>query len=447
MTLFNNKLNIMKSVKTVSNLKNETSLPTKVSEKPSAFEGVDGDKVLVQEGPNKYLYIKMGTWLKTKLNVSDLKTVNETSTTTTTDTTTTTTSSPTSTTFNVQYQQGTSADNIKGHSSYLIACKETESTGHTATVTTKHSSPDLSNGSTMYTTSNASTAWIPYENSSVLTASSNPDHQFFSMDGNPKSLFKVNYAGTISGVRPRVPSDLSVTGQALTSSSIRLTIAGNCQVTETVRIYYKTAAQSSFTEVTSTISTSNQVSDHSFTHDLTSLTANTVYNIKVRGENGGTQDTVGATSAVYNVTTLNSSSSWSVPNDFTISAFGFVGESTGEYAYAYKTGTIANGTSANNSTTISLTKDSGQALNFGVAISTTGDPGLGGTANNGTGYNTSHSFNLGTGTIYMRFRHQFREAWVGSDANISVTFSNTNSSLANNTDLDITMVNTTSGGG
>lgn len=417
--------------------------PTKVTKAPTKEQGVDGDKRLVQEGNKKYLYIKMlGSWLKTRLNVSDLKATNETSTATSTDTTTTTTSSPTSTTFNVQFDQGNSADNIKGHSSYLIACKETASTGHTATVTTKHASPDLSNGSYMYTTSNATSAWIPFG----LTSSSNPDHQFFSMDGSPKSLFKVNYAGLITGVRSRVPNVLAVNGQALTSSSLRLTISGNCEITETVRIYYKTAAESNFTEVTSTISTSNQVSDHSFTHDLTSLSADTTYDIKVRAENGGTQDTVGSFSSVYQVSTLTTAASWGTLNDFTLLAFGLAeGTEVQEYATIDKTITIVNGTAASNSTTVSLVKDSGDALEYEVALSTTGDPGIGGTANNGTGYASSKSVNLGSGTLYMRFRHRFKLSYVGNNANISVTFANTNGSLANKTDLDITMVNTTGG--
>lgn len=419
--------------------------PTKVSGKPSKNQGVDGDKRLVLEGLNKYLYIKMlGNWAKVKLNISDIEATNEASTDTSTDTTTTTTSSPTSTTFNVQFEQGSSADNIKGHSSYLIACKETVSNGHTATVTTKHASPDLANGSTMYTSAGAGTAWIPWE----LVSSSSPDHYYFSMDGGSKLLFKVDYAGLISGVRSRIPSDLTVSGEALSSTSIRLAIAGNCQITETVRIYYKTAAASSFTEVTSTIGSGDQVSDHSFTHDLTSLSASTTYNIKVRAENSGTQDTAGATTSVYNITTPSATPSWGTLNDFTLSAFGLAeGTAVQEYESQAKTITITNGTAATNSTTVSLVKDSGDALEYEVALSTTGDPNIGGTANGGTGYAASKSVNLGSGTLYIRFRHRFKLAFVGNDANISVTFANTNSSLANKTDLDITMINSTSGGG
>lgn len=418
--------------------------PTKVSNKPRSSEGVDGDKRLVLEGSNKYLYIKMlGIWSKVKLNISDLEATNETSTSTTTDTTTTTTSSPTSTVFNAQYETGESADELIGHTSYLIACKETASSGYTATTTTKHASPDLANGSTMYTSAGAGTAWIPYG----LTSSSSPDHKFFSMDGSPKLLFKVNYAGLITGARSRIPSNLSLNGEALSSTSIRLTISGNCEITETVRIYYKTAAASSFTEVTSTIGGSDQVSGHSFTHDLTSLSASTTYNIKVRAENGGTQDTAGTITSVYNVTTPSATPSWGSISDFTITAFGLPEQSVGDYYTEAKQITITNGTAASNSTTVSLVKDSGEALEYEVALSATGDPGIGGTANSGTGYATSRSVNIGTGTLYMRFRHRFRSTYVGYNANVSVTFANTNGSLANKTDLDITMINSTSGGG
>ena len=419
--------------------------PTKVSNKPRSSEGVDGDKRLVVEGFNKYLYIKMlGIWSKIKLNVSDLEATNETSTSTTTDTTTTTTSSPTSTVFNAQYETGENAAELIGHTSYLIACKETLSSGYTALATTKHASPDLSNGSTMYTSSGAGTAWIPWN----LVSSSSPDHYYFSMDGSPKLLFKVDYAGLISGVRSRIPNDLTVNGEALSLTSIRLTIAGNCEITETVRIYYKTAAAGSFTEVTSTIGGSDQVSGHSFTHDLTSLSASTTYNIKVRAENSGTQDTAGATTSVYNITTPSATPSWGTLNNFTLTAFGLAeGTAVQDYHTIPKTITITNGTAGSNSTTVSLVKDSGDALEYEVALSTTGDPGIGGTANGGTGYQSSRSINLGTGTLYIRFRHRFKLAFVGNDANVSVTFANTNVSLANKTDLDITMINSTSGGG
>tara|TARA_R110002051_G_scaffold76781_1_gene140175 strand:- start:17776 stop:18579 length:804 start_codon:yes stop_codon:yes gene_type:complete len=266
------------------------------------------------------------------------------------------------------------------------------------------------------------------------------------MDGSPKLLFKVNYAGLITNVRSRIPSDLTVSGQATASDAIQLTISGDCTITETVRIYYKTAAAGSFTEATSTISSGNQGSGHSFTYDLTSLAANTVYNIKVRAENGGTQDTAGATTTPINVTTLTSSASWGTLNDFTLTAFGLAeGTAIQDYETQAKTITITNGTAASNSTTVSLVKDSGDALEYEVALSTTGDPGIGGTANSGTGYAASRSINLGTGTLYIRFRHRFKLAFVGNDANVSVTFANTNVSLANKTDLDITMVNTTGG--
>ena len=131
-----------------------------------------------------------------------------------------------------------------------------------------------------------------------------------------------------------------------------------------------------------------------------------------------------------------------------MSATGFgneAGNAIGGYSTAAKTITINEGTSASNSTTVSLVKDSGSALNFGVALSTVGDPGISGEVNSGTGYGTSKSVNLGTGTLYIRFRHQFRESFIGEDANISVTFANTSGSLADNTALDITMTNV--GGG
>jgi hypothetical protein len=343
----------------------------------------------------------------------------------------------------VQFDGGNTSE-LEGWDTYLKATKDSADTGYTATTASAaYARPDLANGSTMYTTLGGTTKWTPHG----LTEGSSPNFHYFAMNASPYSLMKIDYAGVITGVRSRVPSTLEVTGEALSATSIRLTISGNMEVTETVRIYYKTAAAGSFTEVTSSISTSDNDSSHSFTYDLTSLSASTTYNIKVRGENGAPQNTTGADSDTINVATISASPSWSnVPGDFTLTAFGLPGESVGEYATAAKTITIANGTAATNSTTVSLSKDSGEALEYEVALSTSGDPGIGGTANSGTGYASSRSVNLGTGTLYMRFRHRFKLSYVGYDANISVTFSNTNGSLADNTDLDITMVNTTGPG-
>lgn len=414
------------------------------SKAPSKLEGVDGDIRIVVNGDKRYLYLKvLGSWVKNRLTEGEVQATGEATDTTETTTTTGTGASPTALALEVQYD-GTETDELEGWDTYLKATKDSADTGYTATTaSTSYAKPDLANGSTMYTTVGATTAWTPHG----LTSGSSPNFHYFAMNASPYSLMKINYAGVISGVRSRVPSTLEVTGEALSATSIRLTISGNTEVTETVRIYYKTAAAGSFTEVTSSISTSDNDSSHSFTYDLTSLTASTTYNIKVRGENGAPQNSTGADSDTINVATISSTPSWSnVPGDFTLTAFGLPSETVGEYATAAKTITITNGTAATNSTTVSLSKDSGEALEYEVALSTSGDPGIGGTANSGTGYASSRSVNLGTGTLYMRFRHRFKLSYVGYNANISVTFSNTNGSLADNTDLDITMVNTTGPG-
>jgi len=449
--------NITHTSTTPGNVRNETAMPTKVGKKPTSKEGADGDKRLVSEGLKKFLYVKMfGSWLKTEVSQDGVNTntVSEASTESTTSTTTTPSTNQ-AVTFGSQFVDGSNSGNLIGYTSFLIASKETELNNHTTLTHTKNAFPSLSNGSTMKTSSVGSTTWVPYQ----LVESTSPNFQYFASDSSPGAwLFIVNWAGIISGVRSRVPNTLNLSGNHLSSTSIRLTISGNMEITESVRIYWKLASAGSYggsDYVDVAVATNNQVSNHSFTHDFTSANAgldpvaSTAYDFKVQARNTATQNTTSADSSEIEVTTPGSSAAWSnVPTDFTLSATGFgneAGNAIGEYTTVPKTITINEGTSASNSTTVSLVKDSGSALNFGVALSTVGDPGISGEVNSGTGYGTSKSVNLGTGTLYMRFRHQFRENFIGQDANISVTFANTSGSLADNTALDITMTNV--GGG
>ena len=134
-----------------------------------------------------------------------------------------------------------------------------------------------------------------------------------------------------------------------------------------------------------------------------------------------------------------------MPNYYGIAAFSQ--GNIGNFHYESRTATLTNGDTGTNSSTVSWTKDSGSCQDPGFAISKDGDPGVSGTDNNGTGWNNgksaSKSIDLGSAsaTLYIRFRHRFRSTHIGNDANFSVTFSNTSSNVADNTDLDITMTN------
>ena len=449
--------NVTRTIRTLSNIKNETSMPTKVGKKPTSKEGSDGDKRLVLEGLKKFLYVKMlGSWLKTEVSQDG---TSETTTTSSTESTTSTTTTPDTNqavAFNSQYEIGENSGELIGHTSYLIASKETlASAAYTALAHTKYAFPSLSNGGTIKTSAGGSTTWIPWQ----LVEGTSPNYQYFSSDATPGAwLFIVNWEGKVSGVRSRIPNTLNLSGENFGATSIRLSINGNTEITETVRIHWKLASAGSYggsDYVDVTIATNNQVSNHSFTHEFTAANAgldpvaSTAYNFKVQARNTATQNTTSADSSEIEVSTPSASPAWTnVPVDFSLTATGFgnaAGNEIGEYESVAKTITIANGTAASNSTTVSLTLDSGSALNYEVALSTVGDPGIGGTANSGTGYAASKSINLGTGTLYMRFRHQFRQSYIGANANVSVTFANTLGSLADNTALDITMINVLGG--
>ena len=164
------------------------------------------------------------------------------------------------------------------------------------------------------------------------------------------------------------------------------------------------------------------------------LAHTTAYTFKVQGYN---DEQTGPYSSTVTVSTDSPPPTvWSnVPTDFNINAYIDSADCAAGYESVSKTITLANGVG---NTTVTLTQDNGSVLDYGVALSTSGDPGVCGTSNSGTGFGTSKSISFTSGTLYMRFRHKWRSTFVGADANISVTF--TNNSVSN-TALDITMIN------
>ena len=452
--------NLMRSIESLSDVKKETAMPTKVFKKiPRTYEGVDGDKRLVTSGKKKFLYNKiLGKWWKTELTEEGKETSTTTESTSGVDTSGGggTTGTPVSVQFNYQYDQGAS-DEMEGWSSYLLAAKETPDTGnHTVAQRTDYAHNGMANGSFMRDTStNTSTLFVP----DGLTSSNPTAVEYFSTEQISGSgsyyLFAVNYAGEISAVRSRTPSSISVTGEATSATSITLTMQGNTEITESVRLYWKTTGGSygGSDYVDIAIASNDRKSDHTFTHSFTASnagldpSASTSYTFKTEGRNTASQQNVGQAVESESITTPSATAAWNnVPSDFDLTAFGLEAN-TGSYYSTVRTVNIVNGATGNNSTTISLNVDSGSVLSPGIAISKDGDPGSAGDNNSGTGWasgNTaSQSIDVGnpSGTIYIRFRHQFKNAYIGQDANVSVTLSNTSGSLADNTDLDITMIN------
>lgn len=460
MSFFNNKGTIQ-TIQTKSDVKRETSRPTKVYTKaPTPFEGVDGEQRLIDAGKNKYLYSKInGLWLKSKLSKPSES--DESVATTTTESTSGTsgggggtTSEATTVNYNFTYDSGSGVDYLKGWDSYLEACKKPVASSHVNSTKLDAAHNGLANGSFLRESTGVESELI------IPVGLTNAGHgyKYFATEqiggSNAYYLFRLDYTGEITGVRSRLPSGISVTESGTTSATeITVAVAGNVEITESVRIYWKLNSAGSYgandyIAIDTSGSTSTSWSDtYTFKASNSGLTpsASTAYKFKTEPRNTASQQDVGNATESEVITTPSSSGSFSVPSDFIITASGI--DPIGNYAYISKEATLTNGNTGTNSTTVSWSKDSGSVLNPGFAISKDGTPGITGTANGGTGWNTGPSASKtidlanASSSLYITFRHQYRESYVGLDANMSVTFSNTNGSVADNTDLDITMKN------
>ena len=461
MSYFKNNA-VIKTIKTRSNLKSETEIPTKVyTTVPKKFEGAEGEQRLIDTGKSKYLYSKMnGMWFKTLLKQPSESDVTTTTTESTSGTSSSegggggTTGSPITVSYNYTYDTGDGSQYLKGWLNYLEACKETVASSYIVTTKLDAAHNGLANGSFLRESTGVDSELIVPEGLS----NSGHGYHYFSTEQiggtNSYYLFRLDYAGEITGVRGRLPSGISCTESGTTSSNeITVAVAGNVEITESVRIYWKLASAGSYgasdyVTIDTSGTTSTSWSDtYTFNASNTGLTpsASTAYKFKTEPRNTASQQNVGQVTESETITTPSAAGGWSVPNDFTIAAFG--SGNIGDFYYASKTATLTNGNTGTNSSTVSWTKDSGSCQDPGFAISKDGDPGVSGTDNNGTGWNNgnnaSKSIDLGSAsaTLYIRFRHRFRSNHIGSDANFSVTFSNTSSNVADNTDLDITMTN------
>jgi hypothetical protein len=459
MSFFNNNGSIQ-FLNTKSNLKKETSRPTKVyTEIPKPFEGVDGEQRLIDTGKTKYLYSKINSmWLKTKLSKPSESDVETTTTESTSGTDSSggggTTSNAITVSFNYTYDTGDGSQYLQGWNSYLAACKETEASGFTVTTKLDAAHNGLSNGSFLRESTTVNSGLI------IPEGLSNAGHgyHYFSTEqiggSNSYYLFKLDYTGEITGVRGRLPSGVSITESGTTSSDeITVAVAGNAEITESVRIYWKLNSAGSYgandyVSIDTSGTTSTSWSDtYTFNASNAGLSpsASTAYKFKTEPRNTASQQNVGNITESEVITTPSAAGSWTVPSDFTLAAYG--SGNVGNFFYGSKQVTLTNGNTGTNSTTVSWVKDSGSVLTPGFAISASGNPGTTGTANGGTGWNegnnASKTIDLGSSsaTLYIIFRHRFKGSYVGSDANISVTFSNTSGNVADNTDLDITMTN------
>jgi len=231
-----------------------------------------------------------------------------------------------------------------------------------------------------------------------------------------EKIHQIAANGVISNTISYVPATLTISLVSKTSDSVTVRATGNTQVAKTLRFYRDT------TEGTKTDHTKGAVGNTNVTADFTfsSLSSNTQYAFKVRGENSLKN---GADSNTINVTT--DTSGWtSVPADFDMhitDAFNGVVDST---TSPLKTATLVGGSGT---TQVSCGQPTGNSA-MRVALSTSGDPGTSGTDNSGTGFAPIKSLSHSSGTLYMRFDldEQVNSAPFGdpSGEDLTITFNN-----------------------
>ena len=250
------------------------------------------------------------------------------------------------------------------------------------------------------------------------------DARFWRNDTDEK-IHQIAANGVISNTISYVPATLTISLVSKTDSSVTVRATGNTQVAKTLRFYRDT------TEGTKTDHTKGAVGNTNVTADFTfsSLSPNTQYAFKVRGENA---EKNGADSNTINVTT--DSAGWtSVPADFDMHITDATNLSPDSLISGPLTATL---TGTGGTTQVTCAQPTSNAELF-VALSTSGDPGTGATFND-TNPTISHS----SGTLHMRFKlvEPVNSAPFGdpNGEDLTITFNNTGgSSTFNDTSLQI----------
>ena len=142
-----------------------------------------------------------------------------------------------------------------------------------------------------------------------------------------------------------------------------------------------------------------------------------------------------AMSEFYSYNHSASSTSWSsVSADFNLHVLDADSFSTDSVVSGAKTNALSGGSGA---TSISCQQPSNGNIELKVAYSTSGDPGVGGSGNSGSGYGNSHgSISFTSGTLYLRFKLIETKSNAGNLTAEDRTITFTNNSVSN-TDLQI----------
>jgi hypothetical protein len=104
----------------------------------------------------------------------------------------------------------------------------------------------------------------------------------FYLSTTANEIGQISSTGELSNVRSRTPDTPTISQNSVTDTTITINIQGNTQVTNTYRIYVGGVSNSTKTDHTKGALANTDVTA---THTITGLSAEQIYQIKVRGEN------------------------------------------------------------------------------------------------------------------------------------------------------------------
>ena len=104
----------------------------------------------------------------------------------------------------------------------------------------------------------------------------------FYLSTTANEIGQISSTGELSNVRSRTPDTPTISQNSVSTDSITINIQGNTQVTNTYRIYVDSVSNSTKTDHTKGALANTDVTT---THTITGLNDDTIYAIKVRGEN------------------------------------------------------------------------------------------------------------------------------------------------------------------
>ena len=253
----------------------------------------------------------------------------------------------------------------------------------------------------------------------------------FYFDDTADDIASINSSGVVANARSITPSNVSCSISTINTTSIVVKATANTQVTRTIRFY-----KDNGTEQTKTAGThfdGGGLDDTNVSVECTydSLASGTEFDFKARGENAVAN---GADSSTIAVSTATPSTAWSnVPTDFNLHLPDGDSSIDDDIKSQAKQITLANGSG---NTTISCQAPTNSLVEFKVAASTSGDPGVNGTGNSGTGFGNSVTIAAGT-TYHLRFfLGDARDDTDGGQAAQDRTVTFTNNGVSN-TDLQV----------